>query len=176
MSSISLTKGDVLISNGKAHEVVEISDKKNSLGEVSRYVYFRPLFSTTNSKTILCSIPYENILTTNKRKPVSKKKLQEIFSILNSPALQEEILNVREASEVLKGNDLEQVAILAKQLWMHKQNPGCNFSLRKQQLFKKALRFLSQEIAVIENQDIESAKSIAVEQLEKDTTFLNNTI
>lgn len=175
MSSLSLSAGDVLISNGKAHEVVEIKDKKNGKGDSEQYVYFRPLFRTTKSKTIMCSIPFDNIESTNKRKPVTKKKLKEIFSILNSPSEQEDVVNVRAATETLKGNDLEEVASLAKQLWMHKQHPDCKFSLRKQQLFKKALRFLAQEIAVVQKEDLDEAKAIVLKQLDKDESFLANT-
>ncbi len=174
MSSLSLSAGDVLISNGKAHEIVEIRDKKNGKGDSKQYVYFRPLFTTTKSKTIMCSIPIDNIESTNKRKPVTKKKLKEIFSILNSPGDQEEIINVRTATETLKGNDLEEVATLAKQLWMHKQHPDCKFSLRKQQLFKKALRFLAQEVAVVHQEDLDEAKETVLKQLDKDTSYLKN--
>jgi len=154
----SFKKGDKIVRFGRVFEIFKIQAEKNSeTGESERLMYFRPVYETLADKTLICSIPINNVDQTNIRRPMSDEQVDDLLTMLVSKIEVEDRFNTRLAKEVLKSNDPGKIALILKKLAIVERDPDTNFTYTKKRVFSQGLKRLQEEIALVKKISLEEA-------------------
>lgn len=151
-------ENDVLIEFGTVYKVFKVEKQKNLEDEIEPFIFYKPYFTTKQNQSIVCSIPVRSLDKTNKRKPLPKKDIIQLLTILTQPPTVKEPVNISRARGILESNNANKIAKLAKRLWLEKNQPDKNFSKSKNSIYQQAMKHLAQEVAVVLNLVPEKAK------------------
>jgi RNA polymerase-interacting CarD/CdnL/TRCF family regulator len=77
------------------------------------------------------------------------------------------IVQIDLLKEKLNKNNARRTAQVVKALWLDKNNIATSFSPSKKTIYKKALRILCEEYALVRNTTVEKAEAKIEEALEK---------
>ena len=160
--------GDKIIDAGFAYRIFEIKQSTNLNGNEEKFIFYEPYFENEDSNSITCSIPITSIEKTCIRKPISKKGLEDMLSILSeSPNGEKNQVNTTVFREVLRSNDAQKTAEIVKLLWMDKEDELTNFSRQKRDVFQQAMKRLTEEIALVAEISLAEAQEKIKEALEQ---------
>lgn len=154
-----------MISFGQVYQVVNLKTQKNHEGKEDTYIYYQSYFEDAPSRSLTGSIPVSSLDKTNRRKPISKEELQSLIDELKTsdPAN----ADLKNTDAVFKQNDIHEAANLTKALWQDKCDVETTFSPNKADSLDTALKYLSQEIALVMDITPENA-------VKKITEYLTN--
>lgn len=168
-------ENDILIEFGTAYKVFKVKRQKNLEDKIEPFIFYKPYFKTQQNQTIICSIPVSSFSKTNKRKPLSKKDIVQLLEVLTQPPTLKEPVNTAGAREILGSNDAFKIVKLVKRLWLEKEDPYKKFSRSKNNIYQKALKHLTQEVAVVLDLTPEKAKQKILAKLRDGELPLSNT-
>ncbi len=158
--------GDKIIRFGKVHEIFKIEEEENpQSGEVDEILYFKPVYETQANKSLVCSIAASNLELTEIRRPLSEEGLDELIEFLRSKIDMEGRFNTRSAKEVIKSNDPKKIAMILKKLAIVRRDPDTNFTYTKKRLFKRGVKKIREEIALVRDISIKEAHDLVLEIL-----------
>jgi len=109
----------------------------------------------------------KGIKKTNIRKPLSKKEINKLLKKLTVQFKSKDIPDAGKLREKLVLNDPAKLVRVLRQLWRDKKNEETNFTKSKENVFKLALKKLSQEVALVKNIKLDKAKEKIQKQLKK---------
>jgi RNA polymerase-interacting CarD/CdnL/TRCF family regulator len=151
--------GDKVVDFGQVYRIYKIKKDRTLDGKREDCLHYKPYFKSEKNQSLVCSIPRSNVEEENVRKPVSKKKINEVLKLLGQKPSGETTINVIKASVYLKENNPIETARLLKILWLEKQgNKENKLSTRKKMISENAMRHLVEEIAVVQNISLKKAK------------------
>ena len=160
--------GDKVVDFGQVYRIYKIKKDRTLEGKREDCIYYKPYFKSERNQSIVCSIPKSNVKEENLRKPVSKKKINEVLKLLGQEPNSETTINVIKASAYLKENDPVETARLIKLLWLEKQgNEEKKLSTRKKMIYQNAMGHLVEEIAVVKNISLKKAREKISRRLKK---------
>lgn len=151
--------GDELVEYGKVYKVFAIEDKKTYDGKVEKHIFFKPIYETVETRTLSCAIPLKNISQANIRRPLLKKKMNEVFEILSAETdFDLELADVTAAKEVLKLNSPHESAKVLRIMWNELNDEELNSTKSRKDMFELSLKTLSQEVAFAFDITLEKAE------------------
>ena len=160
--------GDKVVDFGQVYRVYKIKKDRTLEGKREDCIYYKPYFKSERNQSIVCSIPKSNVEEENLRKPVSKKKINQVLKLLGQELSGETAINVAKANTYLKENDPVETAQLIKILWLEKQgNEEKKLSTRKKMMYQNAMGYLAEEIAVVQNIGLKKAREKISKRLKK---------
>jgi len=139
--------GDKIVDFGQVCRISKI--KKSSKGKKEKTIFFRPFFRTKLNKTLIYSVPLDNINKTKIRKPVSKKKLRQFLKELSRKLKIKEPVDVNGAKEALNSNDLHKIGAILKALQLERNDESKKFGKAKKDILDLAMERLIEEIAFV---------------------------
>ena len=172
-SAQNYKKGDVLIEFGIAYEITQIKNQKNLEGEKEPFIFYQPVFENNRNRGMVCSIPLSSLSQTNKRRPLSKYKLDQYQRLISQRPKTKKPVNAKSAQAMFKTNDIHKLARLIARLWVEKQDPRKNFPISKQSLLDQAVKHLSQEIGVVYQISLDKAEQKIRSRLDKLTALIS---
>ncbi len=149
--------GDKIVEVGQVFKIFKIKKIKNSNGKLEEAIFFKPYYKVTTSASFVCSIPIKNVDKTRIRKPISRKKFNQLISKLKKKKRIEKFLAIDEAKELLKSDDLADNVKVLKTLFKEKKETE-NFSKSKRDIFNLAMESLVQEFALVSGVSLEKAR------------------
>ncbi len=156
MDSIQYKVGDKIVDFGRVYNIFKIEGNSKS---GTKIIYFRPYYTSKKDCGLTCSIPVKNLEKTNIRKPISKKRMKKILSILATRiSYTQDPIEITDAKEVLGINRTGKTAKVLKKLWYEKQDESINFTRSKENTFKHLIERLSEEIAYAGDFSLEIAE------------------
>lgn len=165
----SFKVGDKIVDFGQVYRIFKIKKQKNAKGKEEEVIFFRPYFKTKQNRTLICSIPVNNIDKTKIRRPISKKELRKLLKELSQKSDIETPINVSRAREILNLNDPYKTVQILKSLWIEKNDESTNFTKTRESVFGLSMKRLVEEVALVNNVSIEKAKRQIKQTLEKGT-------
>ncbi|GAI43244.1 unnamed protein product [marine sediment metagenome] len=144
--------GDKIIHFDQVYRIFKIR-KRNK----DKIIFFKRYFKTKENRKLVFSIPISSIDETKVRKPISKKKLRDLFKALSQKPEAKIAINTVKAKELLGSNSLDKIIEILKQFWQEKKTDPDHFNKSKENVFKLAIKKLSEEIALVN--DISLAKA-----------------
>lgn len=159
MSDIQHLKiGDKIVDFGQVYKIFKIKKDKALDGTREEYLYYKPYFKSDKNFSLICSVPKSNFKKANLRKPVTKKKTNEILEILGKKPNDETKVTPKQVSDYLKKNDPTETARLLKLLWLEKQSEEKKFATRKKTIYQNTVRCLVEEISVVQKIGLKEAR------------------
>lgn len=140
--------GDKLVEEGKIYQIYKI--KKGIL-------FFKPFFEEDKDTLLISSIPIDNISKTNIRKPVSKKEINQAIKSLSVKQQAEFPIDINMARTMLNLNEVKQIVLILKRLWIEQKDPNRNFATSRKNIFKIALKQLAEELALLSHTSTKKA-------------------
>jgi len=165
----SLKVGDRIVDFGQVYRIFKIEKQKRAKGKEETVIFFRPYFKTKQNRTLICSIPVNNIKKTKIRRPISKKELRKLLKELSQKSDIEIPINITRAKEMLNLNDPHEIVRILKSLWLEKNDKSTSFTKTREKVLRLAIKRLVEEVALVNNMSIEKAKRQMEEALEKGT-------
>lgn len=165
----SLKVGNKIVDFGQVYRIFKIEKQKRAKGKEETVIFFRPYFKTKQNRTLICSIPVNNIKKTKIRRPISKKELRKLLKELSQKSDIEIPINITRAKEMLNLNDPHEIVRILKSLWLEKNDKSTSFTKTREKVLRLAIKRLVEEVALVNNMSIEKAKSQIEEALEKGT-------
>jgi RNA polymerase-interacting CarD/CdnL/TRCF family regulator len=162
-----LKVGDKVVDLGQVYRIYKIKKDRNLEGEKEDYICYKPYFKSAKNQSLVCSIPKSNVEEANLRKPVSKKKIGETLKLLGQKSNSDTTIELTKARGYLRENDPAETARLLKLLWLEKQDEEKELSNSKKKVYQSAMRYLVEEIAVVQNIGLKKAKKKVVRRLKK---------
>lgn len=161
--------GDKIVRFGRVFEVFEI--KKEELPdseEKQDVIYFRPMYKSNSTRSLICAIPVQNLDKTNMRRPMSKDRFKELLSLLKEKVDDPfKRFNTRQAKEVLKTNEPKKIALILKRLAVVRRDPDTNFTYTKKRLYRMGMKRLQEEIALVKEMELSKANEMLERILKK---------
>jgi RNA polymerase-interacting CarD/CdnL/TRCF family regulator len=145
----SFKVGDKIVNFGQVFRIFKSKKKKISKDKEEKIIFFRPYFKNRKNRTLICSIPVNNLDKTNIRRPISKKELRLLLKKLSRKSGVKEPINLAQARGVLGLNDIYKTAQVLKSLWVEKNDESANFSESRKNLFKLLMKQLVEEVAFV---------------------------
>jgi RNA polymerase-interacting CarD/CdnL/TRCF family regulator len=165
--TLNLKVGDKIVHFGQIYRIFRAKRKKGIKEEQLRILKFRPYFKNKKNKSLVFSIPEKSLEKTNIRKPLSKKEINKLLKKLTVQFKSKDIPDAGKLREKLVLNDPAKLVRVLRQLWRDKKNEETNFTKSKENVFKLALKKLSQEVALVKNIKLDKAKEKIQKQLKK---------
>ncbi len=161
--------GDKIVRFGQVHEIFKIGEEKDfETEEMQEVIYFRPMYESSSCRDLICAIPVKNIDKTNMRRPMTDEKLKELMDLMDEKVEDPtKRFNTRQAKEVLKSNNPKKIALIMKRLAVVRRDPDTNFTYTKKRLYRKGMKRLQEEIALIKNMEISEARKMLEKLLKK---------
>lgn len=154
--------GDKIVELGQVYRIFKIEEIKTN-----RTLFYKPLFPSSHNDTLICSIPEDNLVDTNLRRPIDKKRARKLLRSLKDDVGDFILSDVNQAKEMLTLNDPAKCVIVLKHLWLDKIDETVNFTKSKKDTFELAMNRLVQEIAVALDLSVTKAMEKIVKYLEK---------
>ncbi len=154
--------GDKIIHFGQVYRIFKIKGKNEN-----KTIFFRRYFKTKENRKLVFSIPISSIDKTRVRKPVSKKKLRDLLKTVSQNPDTKTPINTAKAREWLSLNSPDKSVEILKRLWQEKKNNSEHFNKSKENVFKLAMRKLSEEIAFVFDISLIKARKKIKKALEK---------
>ena len=161
--------GDELVEFGKVYKVFKIESKPSFDGLVEEHVFFKPIYDTSDNRTLSCSIPVKNITQANIRRPLEKKKMSEILNLLSTLDASSEVhvLDINEAREILKLNNPAESARVLVGIWKEINTVEDLATKSRRDIFDMSLKNLTQEVAFAYELSLEEAEKKLQKALKK---------
>lgn len=173
MQTINKIKvGSALIEGGVVYKVIKIM-KDGSQNNSDRIIYYKPFYKNVSNSTLECSIPESSLKLSNFRDPSSKEEILALFSNLKLNRHDESDLDIENAAEMLKLNDIRQIAFVIKSFWKDSLNDGLGFTKTKSDLLKKAVSTIVEEIAYVMELSLDEAKNRISKTISKSSKGLS---
>lgn len=164
----SLKVGDKIIRFGKVYEIFKLAKEENlETGKEEEVIYFKPVYESQESQTLICSIAISNLELTDIRRPLPEKEIDELLDFLRSKIEMKNRFNTRSAKELIKSNEPKKIAMILKKLAIVRRDPDTNFTYTKKRLFKSALKKLQEEVALVKGISTKEAQEMILEILKK---------
>lgn len=144
-----LKVGDRIVHFGSLYRIFKIKKK---------VLFYKPLFKKPVNKTVVRSLPLDNVDQTDIRRPLSRYKLRQLLKNFSKIPDLKNPVNLVHAKSLLGLNAAYETAQVLKNLWREKKDPMANFSKSKEEVFKKSMRRLAEEIACIRNISLDEAR------------------
>ncbi len=162
-------KGDKLVRFGRVYEIFKITKEENpDTEEKEQYIHFQPVYETQANRSLVCAIPISNIEKTNIRRPMSVEEVDKLLDLMmdkvDNPTKR---FNTRQAKEVLKSNDPRKISLILKRLAVVRRDPDTNFTYTKKRIFRKGMKRLQEEIALVKDMDIDETSQMLRDLLKK---------
>lgn len=162
----SFKVGDKIVDFGQVYRIFKIKKQKNAKGK-EEVIFFKPYFKTKQNRTLICSIPVNNIDKTKIRRPISKKELRKLLKELSQKSDIETPINVSRAREILNLNDPYKTVQILKSLWIEKNDKSTNFTKTRESVFGLSIKRLFEEVAFVNSVSIGKARKQIKAALEK---------
>jgi RNA polymerase-interacting CarD/CdnL/TRCF family regulator len=160
--------GDKIVDYGQVYRIFKIKEDRVFNGKKEDCIFYKPYFKADKSQSLVCSIPENNIEEANLRKPVSKKKINEVLKILSKKPNGEIKITLKEAEACFKENDPVETARLLRLLWLEKQDEEKKgLATRKKMMYQNAMRSLVEEISVVQKIGLKKARKKIRRRLKK---------
>lgn len=160
--------GDELVEYGKVYKVFAIKDKVMYDGKTEKHVFFKPLYQTSDNRTLTCAIPLKNIPHANIRRPLCRKTMNELLTVLaDEIAVGTAILDATEAKEVLKLNNPFESARVLRSIFNELNDLSLNATKSRKDVFELSIKTLSQEVAFVFGLTLEKAEQKLERALKK---------
>ncbi len=162
----SLKVGDKIIRFGKVYEIFKLVEEKNpETEELEKVIYFKPVYESRESQTLICSIALSNLELTDIRRPLTGEEVDELLDFLKSKIKMKNRFNTRSAKELIRSNERKEIAMILKKLAIGKRDTDINFTYTKKRLFKSALKKLQEEVALVKGVSTKEAQEMIIEIL-----------
>lgn len=148
--------GDKIVDFGQVYRIFKIKKQKDAKGKEEKVIFFKPYFKTKEDRTLICSIPANNIEQAHIRRPISKKELRELLGELSQKTNIENPINISGAREILNLNDPHKTARVLKSLWIEKNDKS--LTKTRESVFRLSMKRLVEEVAFINGVSIEKAR------------------
>jgi len=158
MDGDKLKVGDKIVEFGQVYRVFKIIDG---------VVYYKPYYANKENKSLVFSIPRQNLNQTKIRRPLEKGKIKKIIRGLSRKTEINGELDTEDAKESLKLNSARQTAQILKQLWYEKCNEDKNFTKSKKDVFELAINRFVEEVAFVSRTTVDGAKDKITKALNK---------
>jgi RNA polymerase-interacting CarD/CdnL/TRCF family regulator len=179
MEDTNFEVGDKIVRFGRVFEVFKITEEEKEEGKTDdsdskqsepreEIIHFRPMYETQANKSLVCAIPVSNIEKTSMRRPMSKEDIEELMELMDEKV--EDPLkrfNTRQAKEVMKSNNPKKILLVMKRLAVVRRDPDTNFTYTKKRLFRQGLGRLQEELALVEDLEIDEAREMLKRLLKK---------
>lgn len=160
--------GNKLVGVTNVYRIFKIEEKKVN-GEVKRLIHYKPFFETSINKSLICSIPEENICDAIIRRPVEKEVIKKIIKYFSKSTRRGKSIDSATAKEILKSNNINEISTLVKKYWWEKQIDSYAFTKNKSNILEKGLRKVAEEYAIVYQVALSSAEKILDNALIKST-------
>jgi RNA polymerase-interacting CarD/CdnL/TRCF family regulator len=158
--------GDKIVSFGQIYRIFKIRKKKFKDG-TKRVIFYRPYYKNQENRTIICSIPVENICMTEMRKPISRTDLQQLLEKLSRKANKVDELDTNKAKEMLGENNPNKTVGILRILWRVKNDEDMNFTKSQKDVLNLAIERLVEEVAFVGKMSIDKAGEKIKDSLNK---------
>lgn len=164
----SLKVGDKIIRFGKVYEIFKFVEEENpESGDLEKVIYFKPVYESQESQTLICSIALSNLDLTDIRSPLSEEEVDKLLDFLRSKIEMKNRFNTRSAKELIKSNEPNKIAMILKKLAIVRRDPDTNFTYTKKRLFKSALKKLQEEVALVKGISTKEAQEMIIDILKQ---------
>lgn len=168
-----LKVGGCIVDFAQVYKIIKIGSKKTSTGKEREVIFFRPYYRNEHNRSLVCSIPMNNLSKTTIRRPLSVQELKKLFIILGNKPEAEESSNFRQVKDTISLNDPFIIARTLKNLWGDNSTAFTNFSLNRKASLQLLLSGLEEEVAFVLDFSLEQARKKIRKALQKEHTTKN---
>jgi RNA polymerase-interacting CarD/CdnL/TRCF family regulator len=143
-----LKVGDVIVRFGQVHKVFKVEEEEKKKGETRRIIHYKHFYPTPQNRTLVFSIPEENIERAAIRKPLTKKELQTIFKSLKKREVEEKI-SINSAKAAVNADDPQVTFEVLQDLKSEDLNSEKSLPLSKREVWNKLFERMIGEIAFV---------------------------
>lgn len=159
--------GDEIVRYSRIWKIFKIKKQKGADGKEQEAIYYKPVFPiNTNGALSLC-IPASNLKESGIRRPISKKKVRFLLKTLNEKLETKKPVNLIKIRKKLEQDVFDTTFKILRRLWWNKKNNVDSFTPSKENIFKLAIKKLSEEIAFVNDISLAKARKKIKNALEK---------
>lgn len=164
-NKINYRVGTKIIEAGRVYRIFKINKKKFN-GKTEKCIHYRPFFKNSPQRQITCSMPETSFLSSNIRKPASKKTISELLTYLSKKAGGLTPLDaVKAKADLVSKNDFKVNIKILRKCWAEKKRKENGLTRRKQEVFNIVLEGLTEEIALAYRISLQTAENKIMEKL-----------
>jgi RNA polymerase-interacting CarD/CdnL/TRCF family regulator len=167
MEKSSLKVGDLMVNFGEVFKIIKIEKKEINAGKKESVIFYKSYYSENQTHDAVHSLPVKNLSLTSLRKLISKKELEELLGILSKPIDDELPIDVLEFKQSISANNPFEMAYLIRRIWMEQQANNSELSHAKSKLYAESMKILSEEIALVKQTTLSSARQLISKALKK---------
>jgi len=153
-----LKVGDKIVEIGYVYWIFKIKTSKNKDGDKIKTIFFKPYYKNKNNKTLISSIPAQNIKKANIRRPLKKAKIKKLLAEFSKKTESFEPLNLVKARDTLKLNSPKETMTVLRRIWIEKKERGNQLTKSKKDVYELALNRLQEEIAFVDKISLKRAR------------------
>ena len=154
----SLKVGDKIVEIGHVYWIFKTETSKNKDGDKIKTIFFKSYYKNKNNRTVISSIPAQNIKKANIRKPLKKAKLKKLLTEFPKKPESLEPLNLVKARDTLKLNSPKETMKVLRKIWIEKKERGNQLTKSKKDVYELALNRLQEEIAFVDKISLKKAR------------------
>lgn len=139
--------GDKIVHFGQVYKIFKIIKQKITREKEEKIIFFKPYLKTRKNRTLICSIPVNNIGKTNIRRSISKKELRPLLKKMAKKFDLKKPVNLAQAREALGSNNIQETIQVLKSLWRERNDQSVNFTESRKNFFRRLMKQLAEEIA-----------------------------
>lgn len=159
--------GDKIVDFGQLYRIFKIKKQSGAKDRKGEIIFFRPYLKTRKNRTLIRSIPVNNIDRTNIRRPIAKKELRRLLRELSKKSDKKPPININKTMGELSLNDPYINVEIVKSLWKEKNDESMNFSKSREDIFSLALNRLVEETTFVNGISLIQARKKIETALEK---------
>ena len=160
--------GDKIVDFGQVCGIFKIKKAKKTKGKKEKVIFFKPYFKTKQNRTLVYSIPVNNIKKAKIRRPISKKEVRQLLKEPPKKIDIENPINTTRLREILRLNEAHKTAQVLKTLWADREDESTSFTKSKKDVFSLAMERLVEEIAFVNRVSLRKARKQIKEALERE--------
>lgn len=161
-----LRVGNKLIESGMVYRIFKIEEIEFN-GKSDRIIHYKPLFNNSFNDSLVCSVPESNLEESNVRLPIPKDEMIVVIKNLSRKRKRRDLLDINEAKDILKLNDIYKTADLLNRYWKEMQKFSENFTKKQRDVIDMAIERLTQQVAIVYHVSLTSAEKKLISALEK---------
>ncbi len=147
---VQIKVGDVFITFGVPNRVYALKSQKNLDGKVEQFVFFKSCFPDSRGGEITQAIPVVNFGRVRHRSLLTKSEIRDMLADLaRKVEFGEEVIDLEEATEMIRSNNSQVRVKLVKRLWQEKKIRGGAFPYSKRAFLSRAFENVRDEVAVV---------------------------
>ena len=162
--------GDHIVDFENIYQIYAVKTQKDLKGAPVKCFFYRPLEASERDKSVVASVPIDNVAKSGLRHLISKDEVKEFFKLLGKPLDTALLFEPKLTKEALYLNDPIKTVPILKLLFQNKIQTAEKFARTNSEVMEGIVKHLADEIVFVTKKSFKSIHSQILSTLKKSST------